>query len=115
MNGGEQLHSTLFRSGGAALQCICGGNAHEQNKTNSCGCCTLWRSSRFSSNVRCFRRPSGANWQSRHRERFSFEGLLWVLSPSPSSLRLLSPSPSSSLLVAPRLSPLPLVVSPICT
>jgi hypothetical protein len=113
MNGAEQLHSILIhirRHTLASKGASGGGSAHEQSKTDLSGCCTLRRSSRFSPNVWRYRGSGGANRQSRHRERFSFAGLLRVLSPSPSSLQVLSPSPSSPLLVAPRLSPLRLVV-----
>src|SRR5215475_9263997 len=105
-------NQSSFTSGhiGLRIECICGGNPHEQ-KTDLDGCCTLRRSSCFSSNVWRLRRSGRANQQSRYRERFSFDGSLQVLSPSPSSLRV----PPSSLLVAPRPSPLPLVVSPICS
>ena len=114
MNGAEQLHSILIHIGRHSLAskgASGGGIAHEQNKADFCGRCTLRRSSCFSSNVWRYRRSGGTNQQSRYRKRFSFAGsVLRLLSPSSSSLQVLSPSPSSSLLVAPRPSPLPLVV-----
>src|SRR5262249_54196572 len=105
MNGCKHLHSILVHIGrhSIAHQCICGGNAHEQKADFGC-CCSLRRSPCLSSNVWRLRRSGGANRQSRYRERFSFDG----------SLQVLSPSPSSSLLVAPRLSSLPLVVRTRC-
>src|SRR6476620_12307208 len=116
MNGREQLHSIVIHIRRHSIEhkgAFCGGNAHEQNKTNICGCCNLWRTSCFSSNVWRFRRSDSANRQSSERDRFSFRSLLRrVLSSPLPSLRVLSspilPSlrvlswPLSSLLVALR-------------
>jgi hypothetical protein len=105
MNGGEQLHSILIHIRRHSVEhkgAFCGGNAHEQNKTNICGCCNLWRPSCFSSNVWRFRRSDSANRQSSERDRSSFRSLLRrVLSSPLPSLRVLS-WPLSSLLVALR-------------
>jgi hypothetical protein len=100
MNGGEQLHSILIHLRRHSVEhkgAFCGGNAHEQNKTNICGCCNLWRPSCFSSNVWRFRRSDSANRQSSERDRSSFRSLLRrVLSSPLPSLKLPKPLFASS-------------------